>query len=49
MESALSRGANSDVSRVGLNHVVQFYETESFLCDAVGDFLHAGAEAGAGR
>ncbi|HYN06668.1 MAG TPA: ATP-binding protein [Vicinamibacterales bacterium] len=31
--------------RVGHNHMVQFYETESFLCDAVGDFLHAGAEA----
>ena len=33
------------MSHVGLNHVVQFYESESFLCDAVGDFLHAGAEA----
>jgi signal transduction histidine kinase len=31
--------------RVGPNHVVQFYESESFLCEAVGDFLHEGAEA----
>jgi signal transduction histidine kinase len=33
------------VETIARNHVVQFYESESYLCDVVGEFLHAGAEA----
>jgi hypothetical protein len=41
------------MSRVGPNHVVQFYESETCLCNAVGHFLHGGtvavASAGIGQ
>ena len=45
MENTLPNESSHGMGRVGPNHVVQFYESEAFLCDAVGDFLHAGAEA----
>jgi signal transduction histidine kinase len=47
VETALPQRSDDHYpGRVGPNHFVQFYESEAFLCEAVGDFLHEGARAG---
>jgi signal transduction histidine kinase len=47
VEIAFPPGSDSDDrARIGQNHFVQFYESEAFLCEAVGDFLHDGVRAG---
>lgn len=48
MESPESNEPAADIGHVGPSQVVQFHDTETFFCDAVGDFLHAGARAGSG-
>jgi signal transduction histidine kinase len=50
-EAATSAGESDDSSDVlarpaQANHIVQFYEDEDFLCDAVAQFLAAGLKAG---